>query len=74
MKPARTGEKVANESANEAEFSRSTLTMAYKAKTPTAEQRKLVETMAAVGIPSESIGRVIGVSDRGGAPMLTAAG
>ena len=36
--------------------------MTQKAKTPTAEQRKLVETMAAVGIPSESICLVIGVS------------
>jgi hypothetical protein len=38
--------------------------MTYKAKTPTAEQRKLVETMAAVGIPSDTIGRVIGVSGK----------
>ena len=38
--------------------------MAYKAKKPTTEQRKLVETMAAVGIPGESICRVIGVSGK----------
>src|SRR6516165_5380250 len=64
MKPARSGEKVANDSASEAENSRSNLTMAYKAKKPTTEQRKLVETMAAVGIPGESICRVIGVSGK----------
>jgi hypothetical protein len=39
---------LANEAANEAEFSLSP--MAQKLKTPTAEQRKLVETMAAVGM------------------------
>jgi hypothetical protein len=38
--------------------------MAQKLKTPTAEQRKLVETMSAVGIPAESICMVIGVSGK----------
>ena len=38
--------------------------MAQKLKTPTAEQCKLVETMAAVGIPAESICLVIGVSGK----------
>ena len=37
--------------------------MAYKSKTPTAEQRKLVQTMAA-GIQSEAICLVIGVSGK----------
>ena len=38
--------------------------MAFKAKIPNAEQRKLVQSMAAVGIPHDLIARVIGVSGK----------
>ena len=38
--------------------------MAYPSKAPTAEQRKLVQTMAAAGIQSEAICLVMGVSGK----------
>jgi hypothetical protein len=38
--------------------------MPQKAKTPTDAERKLVQSMAAVGIPSDLIGQVIGVSGK----------
>ena len=38
--------------------------MAYTSKAPTAEPRKLVQTMAAAGIQSEAICLVIGVSGK----------
>jgi hypothetical protein len=60
MKPARSGETLAKEAANEAEIS----LMAYPSKAPTAEQRKLVQTMAAAGIQSEAICLVMGVSGK----------
>ena len=60
MKPARSGETLAKEAANEAEIS----LVAYTSKAPTAEQRKLVQTMAAAGIQSEAICLVMGVSGK----------
>jgi len=60
MKPARSGETLAKEAANEAEIS----LVAYPSKAPTAEQRKLVQTMAAAGIQSEAICLVMGVSGK----------
>jgi hypothetical protein len=38
--------------------------VAYPSKAPTAEQRKLVQTMAAAGIQSEAICLVMGVSGK----------
>jgi hypothetical protein len=60
MKPARSGETLAKEAANEAEFS----LVAQNSKAPTLEQRKLVRSMAAAGITSEAICLVIGVSGK----------